>query len=67
MMPELLPNETPLRFDSLARRIDHLKRERAALEEDIVQLKAAVEVWTEVYRQTRSLATGSRLTYSEIR
>jgi len=67
MMPELLPNENPLRFDTLTRRINHLKRERAALEEDIAQLKAAVEVWTEVYRQTRSLATGSRMNYSELR
>jgi hypothetical protein len=37
---------------AFASRIADLKRQRAELEEEILQLKAAVDVWTEVCRQT---------------
>ncbi len=40
----------------LARRIGALKRERAQLEEEVLQLKAAVNIWTEVCRQTVTVA-----------
>ncbi|HEY1338569.1 MAG TPA: hypothetical protein VGF59_13725 [Bryobacteraceae bacterium] len=37
--------------DRLPRRISELKRERARLEEEILQLRAAVKIWTEVCEQ----------------
>jgi hypothetical protein len=40
--------ETALLFQ----RVDDLQRERARLEEEVLQLKAAVRIWSEVYRQT---------------
>ncbi len=36
----------------LVRKIGALRRERAELEEEVVQLKAAVNIWAEVCRQT---------------
>jgi hypothetical protein len=41
--------------DSLARRISRLRAEREQLEEEIVQLRAAVLIWTEVVRRTANL------------
>jgi methylmalonyl-CoA mutase N-terminal domain/subunit len=38
--------------DSLVRRISRLRAERERLEEEIVQLRAAVLIWTEVVRRT---------------
>jgi hypothetical protein len=46
-------------FDPLAHRIGDLRRERAELEEEVLQLRAAVEIWTEVHRQTISIAADS--------
>jgi hypothetical protein len=34
--------------ESVKRRLDKLKRERARLEEEVLQLRAAVHIWTEV-------------------
>jgi hypothetical protein len=53
--------------DPLSRRIGDLKRERAELEEEILQLRAAVQIWTEVYRQTTSPAAGSEAFSGEMR
>jgi methylmalonyl-CoA mutase N-terminal domain/subunit len=52
------PTGTSTRFDPLSRRIVDLKRERAELEEEILQLRAAVQIWSEVCRQTISTAEG---------
>jgi len=41
--------------NSLARRINRLQAEREQLEEEIVQLRAAVLIWTEVVRRTAAL------------
>jgi hypothetical protein len=38
----------------LARQICDLRRERAQLEEEVLQLRAAVNIWAEVCRQTVS-------------
>ena len=38
-------------YDPLSRRIGELKRERAELEEEVLQLRAAVQIWTAVRRQ----------------
>jgi len=45
--------------DPLSRRIGALKRERAELEEEVMQLKAAVEIWTAVCRHRMAEAAGS--------
>lgn len=36
----------------LTRKIGRLKRERAQLEEEVLQLRAAVNIWSEVCRHT---------------
>ena len=51
------PGRTHL--DPLSHRIGDLKRERAELEEEVLQLRAAVQIWTEVHRQTVSIAADS--------
>jgi hypothetical protein len=50
----------------LPRRIGDLKRERAELEEEIRQLRAAAQIWTEVYRQAVSTAAGSKALNAEM-
>lgn len=35
-----------------AGRIGELERERARLQEEVLQLRAAVNIWTEVFRQS---------------
>jgi len=42
-------NRTPAPF---AGRIGELERERARLQEEVLQLRAAVNIWTEVFRQS---------------
>jgi hypothetical protein len=61
------PTGTLKHNDPLSRRIGDLKRERAELEEEILQLRAAVQIWTEVYRQTTSPAAGSEAFSGEMR
>jgi hypothetical protein len=61
------PTRTPTRLDPLARRIVDLKRERAELEEEILQLRAAVQIWAEVYRQTMHTAAGPETFNAEMR
>ena len=51
----------------LTRRIGDLKRERAELEEEVLQLRAAVRIWTAVSRGTMSTATGSKAGDAEMR
>jgi len=53
------PTRTSTHYDPLARRVGDLKRERAELEEEVLQLRAAVQIWTEVCRQTMSHRAGS--------
>jgi hypothetical protein len=43
-------------YDPLSRQIGDLKRERAELEEEVLQLRAAVQIWTAVRRQTMATA-----------
>lgn len=43
-------------YDLLPRRIGDLKRERAELEEEVLQLRAAVKIWTAVRHQTMATA-----------
>jgi methylmalonyl-CoA mutase N-terminal domain/subunit len=53
------PPRTSTSVEPLSRRIVDLKRERAELEEEILQLRAAVQIWAEVYRQTMHTAAGT--------
>ena len=53
--------------DPLARRIGELKRERAELEEEVLQLRAAVQIWTAVRRQVMSTAAGPEALDTEMR
>jgi hypothetical protein len=48
-------------------RIGALKRERAELEEEVLQLRAAVMIWTAVCRQTMSRTEGSEAFSAEMR
>ena len=48
-------------YDPLSRRIGDLKRERAELEEEVLQLRAAVQIWTAVRRQIMATAVGETL------
>ena len=52
MMPKnsRLPR-TSHHSESLWRRVADLKRERAELEEEVLQLRAAAQVWTEICRR----------------
>ena len=61
------PTRTSTRFEPLSQRIVDLKRERAELEEEILQLRAAVQIWAEVYRQTMHTAAGPETFNSEMR
>ena len=52
MMPENSRlTRTSHRSESLWRRVADLKRERAELEEEVLQLRAAAQVWTEICRR----------------
>ena len=53
-------------YDPLSRRIGELKRERAELEEEVRQLRAAVQIWTAVRCQTMATATGSEALDAEM-
>jgi hypothetical protein len=57
----------PAHYDPLARRIGELKRERAELEEEVLQLRAAVQIWTAVRRQVMSTAAGPEALETEMR
>ena len=46
------PRTSSHHHDPLSRRIGDLKRERAELEEEILQLRAAVQIWGAVRRHT---------------
>jgi hypothetical protein len=46
--------------DSIVRRIRRLRAEREALEEEVLQLRAAVVVWTEVVRRTATQSEGPK-------
>jgi hypothetical protein len=50
----------------LSRQVDALKRARVELEEEIVQLRLALRIWTEVHRQTTSGAAGSEALNAEM-
>jgi hypothetical protein len=60
-------NRTSSLHDPLPRRIGDLKRERAELEEEVLQLRAAVQIWTAVCRQTMAVGAGSRSLDAEMR
>ena len=45
----------------VARRVAELTRERAELEEEVRQLRVAVQIWTAVAEQTAIPASGGRL------
>jgi hypothetical protein len=48
------PEKTSTHSDRTLRRIGKLKRERAELEEEVLQLRAAVKIWTAVCDQAMS-------------
>jgi hypothetical protein len=54
-------------YDPLSRRIGDLKRERAQLEEEVLQLRAAVQIWTAVRRQIVTADAGSEAFDAEMR
>jgi len=54
--------------DPLSRRISDLKRARAELEEEILQLKAALRIWAEIHhRRATSATAGSEALNAEMR
>ena len=52
---------------AVARQIGHLVRERAKLKEEVLQLRAAVKIWTAVCIQTKSNVTNSEAQRGEMR
>ena len=46
------PSRINRRPEPLTGSLSALERERARLEEEVLQLKAAVSIWTEVFRQS---------------
>ena len=56
VIPQTSKAKTTRQFQPLTRRIVDLKRERAKLEEEVLQLRAAVRIWAEVCQQTRAAA-----------
>jgi hypothetical protein len=54
-------------FDPLSHRIGELKRERAELEEEVLQLRAAVQIWTAVRRQIMATAASQEVLDTEMR
>jgi predicted nucleic acid-binding Zn-ribbon protein len=58
---------TSTQYDPVSRRIGNLKRERAELEEEVLQLRAAVQIWAAVCRQTMSRAADSEAFSPEMR
>jgi hypothetical protein len=67
MAKTLTTTRTSTPNDPIARRIRDLRRERAELEEEVLQLRAAVRVWTEVCRQTMSTVETSEAFREELR
>ena len=67
MAKTLTTTRTSTPNDPIARRIRDLRRERAELEEEVLQLRAAVRVWTEVCRQTMSTVEASEAFREEMR
>jgi hypothetical protein len=61
------PTRTLARYDPLPRRIGDLTQERAKLEEEILQLRAALQIWTEVCLRSTSTAAGSQALNAEMR
>lgn len=53
--------------NELTRRVGDLRRERAELEEEVLQLKAAVQIWTAVCRRTLAAAAGPATLGAEMR
>jgi len=53
--------------DPLAERIGALKQEMAQLEEEVLQLRAAVQIWTAICRQTVTSAMQSEPFRAEMR
>ena len=51
----------------LVRRIAQLKRERDQLEEEVQQLRAAIRIWTEVWRHTMQTGEPATMFDGEIR
>jgi hypothetical protein len=43
----------------LSRRVGDLERERARLEEEVHQLRAAIHIWTEVFQHSLAELKGS--------
>jgi|SRR5271157_1539586 len=60
-------NRTSSYNEPLSRRIGDLKRERAELQDEVLQLRAAVQIWTEVWRRTMYTAAGSEAFSGEMR
>jgi hypothetical protein len=54
-------------YEPLSRRIGELKRERAELEEEVLQLRAAVQIWTAVRRQIMATAASPEALDAEMR
>jgi hypothetical protein len=53
------PERASTHGDRTSRRIGKLKRQRAELEEEVLQLRAAVKIWTAVCHNAMSRAEGS--------
>jgi hypothetical protein len=53
------PERTSTHSDPTLRRIGKLKRQRAELEEEVLQLRAAVKIWTAVCHNAMSRAEGA--------
>ena len=60
------PTRTSAPYGPLSRRVGDLKRERAELEEEVLQLRAAVQIWNEVCRQTMARREGSEALSAEM-
>jgi hypothetical protein len=52
------PERTSTHSDRTSRRIGKLKRQRAELEEEVLQLRAAVKIWTAVCHNAMSRTEG---------
>ena len=61
------PTGASTHYDPLSHRVDNLKRERAELEEEVLQLRAAVHIWKAVRRQTMFHEAGSEALSAETR
>jgi hypothetical protein len=61
------PARTSKHYDPLSRRIGDLERERAELEEEVLQLRAAVQIWTAVCRHRMALVASPESFTAEMR